>query len=139
MNCIAKKGFGKEHAKWSPVSAVGFEYDPHNKLRHTTYWYEDDIKKEWPASQAAAWEDQGNPEDYDPLAVPEAFYFNVETTGAIPPPDVISEGLEILKNKLEIIKMELENLDKVKKEEENLENGQMLNNPTMNGSHGTFY
>lgn len=133
MNCIAKKGFGKEHSKWSPVSAVGFEYDPHNKLRHTTYWYEDDIKKEWPASQTAVLEEQGNPDDYDPLAVPETFYFNVETTGAIPPPDVISEGLEILKNKLEILRIGLEDVDKVKKEEE------LGNNSMMNGSLGTFF
>lgn len=133
MNCIAKKGFGKEHAKWSPVSAVGFEYDPHNKLRHTTYWYEDDIKKEWPASQAAGLEEQGNPDEYDPTAVPEAFYFNVETTGALPPTNVISDSLELLKNKLESLAQSLEQ-DPIKKEEDLQMNGQM-----MNGSLGTFY
>jgi DNA-directed RNA polymerase II subunit RPB3 len=47
MKCIARKGIAKEHAKWSPVSAVGFEYDPHNKLRHVDYWYEEDPIKEW--------------------------------------------------------------------------------------------
>ena len=26
------------------MSAVGYEYDPHNKLRHTTYWFEKDGK-----------------------------------------------------------------------------------------------
>jgi hypothetical protein len=36
------QGIAKYHAKWSPVSAVGYEYDPHNKLRHTTYWFETD-------------------------------------------------------------------------------------------------
>ncbi|KAF1991440.1 insert subdomain of RNA polymerase alpha subunit, partial [Aulographum hederae CBS 113979] len=47
MKCIAKKGIAKEHAKWAPTAAVGFEYDPHNKLRHLDYWYEEDPKAEW--------------------------------------------------------------------------------------------
>ena len=47
MKCIARKGIAKEHAKWAPTSAVGFEYDPHNKLRHLDYWYEEDAEKEW--------------------------------------------------------------------------------------------
>jgi DNA-directed RNA polymerase II subunit RPB3 len=47
MKCIAKKGIAKEHAKWAPSAAIGFEYDPSNKLRHLDYWYEEDPKKEW--------------------------------------------------------------------------------------------
>jgi hypothetical protein len=44
-----------EHAKWSPVSAVGFEYDPHNRLKHTDLWYEVGTKpeQEWPISKNA--------------------------------------------------------------------------------------
>ena len=53
MKCIAKKGIAKEHAKWAPTAAVGFEYDPHNKLRHLDLWYEEDPAKEWYAPAIA--------------------------------------------------------------------------------------
>lgn len=47
LTCIAKKGIAKEHAKWAPSAAIGFEYDPHNKLHHLDLWYENDPKAEW--------------------------------------------------------------------------------------------
>jgi DNA-directed RNA polymerase II subunit RPB3 len=79
LKCIAKKGVAKEHAKWSPVSGVAFEYDPYNKLRHTHYWIEEDEKKEWPLSKNAALEappDPTAPFDYN--AKPDRFYFSSE-------------------------------------------------------------
>lgn len=118
MRCIAKKvcldttpghrhqidlfqGIAKEHAKWSPCSAVAFEYDPYNKLRHTSYWFEVDERGEWPLSENAKEEEP--PRDDDPFdfnAKPHKFYFEVETVGSLSPKEVITKGLEELQGKL---------------------------------------
>jgi hypothetical protein len=84
------QGIAKEHAKWSPCSAVSFEYDPYNKLRHTTYWYESDIRAEWPLSDNA--QEEEPPRDDEPFdfnAKPNKFYFEVETDGSLAPQEVV--------------------------------------------------
>ncbi|KAK1754607.1 RNA polymerase [Echria macrotheca] len=112
ITCIAKKGTAKEHAKWAPSAAIGFEYDPHNKLHHLDLWYEQDPKKEWPPSEYAAWEEppqEGEPFDYD--AVPNRFYFNVETAGPLPPDTIVAEGIKVLQLKLAGLVRELSDGD----------------------------
>ncbi|KAF8906526.1 DNA-directed RNA polymerase [Gymnopilus junonius] len=84
-----------------PCSAVSFEYDPHNKLRHTTYWYETDVKAEWPLSENAKEEEA--PRDDEPFdfnAKPNKFYFEVETDGSLSPQEVVMKGLSELQTKL---------------------------------------
>ncbi|KAG9044970.1 45 kDa subunit of RNA polymerase II [Tulasnella sp. UAMH 9824] len=101
LRCYAKKRIAKEHAKWSPCSAVGFEYDPHNKLRHTTYWFETDARDEWPVS--ANGREEAPPQDDEPFdyrAEPEKFYYNVETVGSLTPKEVVMEGIKGLISKL---------------------------------------
>ncbi|KAG9009613.1 45 kDa subunit of RNA polymerase II [Tulasnella sp. JGI-2019a] len=99
--CIAKKGIAKEHAKWSPCSAVSFEYDPHNKLRHTTYWYESNVKSEWlPSANGREEEIPQDDQPFDFNAKPEKFYFEVETTGSLSPKEVVTKGMEELTKKL---------------------------------------
>ncbi|CAG8228068.1 unnamed protein product [Penicillium nalgiovense] len=101
MTCLAKKGTAKEHAKWAPTAAVGFEYDPNNNLRHVDYWYEQDAAKEWPVSENAAWEPAANPDqpfDYD--AEPNCFYFDVESIGNLEPDMIIQQGIVSLQRKL---------------------------------------
>lgn len=84
------QGIAKEHAKWSPCSAVSFEYDPHNKLRHTSYWFETDERAEWPLGENAAEEEaprEGEPFDFN--AKPSKFYFDVETDGSLGEQEVV--------------------------------------------------
>ncbi|CCO31332.1 DNA-directed RNA polymerase II subunit RPB3 Short=RNA polymerase II subunit 3 [Rhizoctonia solani AG-1 IB] len=69
---------------------VGFEYDPYNKLRHTTYWYEVDSRTEWPLSENAKEEEPPrDDETFDYLAKPEKFYFDIETDGKVAPREVV--------------------------------------------------
>ncbi|EXJ84775.1 DNA-directed RNA polymerase II subunit RPB3 [Capronia epimyces CBS 606.96] len=103
LECIAKKGIAKEHAKWAPTAAVGFEYDPNNKLRHVDYWYETDAKDEWPVDERnATWEGDETAADaaFDPDAVPSAFFFDVEGVGTLEPDDIVRGGIEVIQKKL---------------------------------------
>ena len=100
----------KEHAKWSPVSAVSFEYDPDNRLRHTTYWVEEDIDKEWPKSLYTECQDTGYPihERWDPKAKPDTFYFEVETTGSLKPDQIVLSAFSVLCSKLSNLIIQLD-------------------------------
>ncbi|CCH42306.1 DNA-directed RNA polymerase II subunit [Wickerhamomyces ciferrii] len=112
IRCIAKKGIAKEHAKWSPCAAIGFEYDPWNKLKHTDYWYEEDIDEEWPRSENCEYEDPPNPEEpFDYKAEPNKYYINVETVGSLPPDQVVLRGLNELQSKVAGIVMALDKSD----------------------------
>ncbi|RKP08279.1 DNA-directed RNA polymerase [Thamnocephalis sphaerospora] len=109
LTCIARKGLGQMHAKWSPVSAVGFEYDPHNRLRHLEYWIEEDAKKEWPLSRNADFEEPPrDDEPFDYNAEPNKFYYDVETVGSIRPEDVVSMALDVLQEKLKVTEAALQ-------------------------------
>lgn len=101
MRCIAKKGIAKEHAKWNPCSAIAFEYDPWNKLKHTDLWFEESAEEEWPRSQNCDFEDPPDEtEAFDFNARPTKFYMDVETTGQLKPDAVFEKGVEVLQQKL---------------------------------------
>ncbi|KAJ2002645.1 RNA polymerase II subunit 3 [Coemansia sp. RSA 2322] len=109
IHCIAKKGVAKEHAKWSPCAAVGFEYDPHNNLRHLTYWFEKSIKDEWPLSKNADEEMENDPDaPFDFTAEPTTFYFNVETVGSLHPQNLVDMATRELQGKLGALQLALE-------------------------------
>ncbi|KAJ3116369.1 45 kDa subunit of RNA polymerase II [Phlyctochytrium bullatum] len=109
VRCIAKKGTAKEHAKWGPCSAVAFEYDPHNRLRHTTYWVESadsDVKYEWPVGPNGAKEPEPQPDEpFDYNAKPNRFYFTVEGTGVMDPKAIVTAGFKMLVGKLGLLQI----------------------------------
>lgn len=112
LKCIAKKGISKEHAKWSPASAIEFEYDPWNKLKHTDYWYEQDIAAEWPQSKNCEYEDPPNEDDvFDYNAKPNTFYMSVETVGSLTSDQVVIRGIKTLQDKVADILFSLKKMD----------------------------
>lgn len=111
LRCIAKKGVGKEHSKWSPVANVAFEYDPDNLLRHTTFWVEENVNKEWPHSafsETGAYPDENNNIPFDPRAEPNKFYFIVETVGSLRPEEILLQAISVLQGKLGAVQLSLE-------------------------------
>ena len=71
---------------------MAFEYDPYNKLRHTTYWYEYDSRAEWPLSKNA--EEEEPPRDdleFDFRAKPNKYYMEVETDGSLGAQEVVQK------------------------------------------------
>lgn len=109
LRCIAKKGVGKEHAKWSPVTSVAFEYDPDNLLHHTNYWTETDVNKEWPKSVFSETDMYGTVgEAYDAKAEPEKFFFTVESSGSLKPEEILLSAISVLQGKLGSVQLHLE-------------------------------
>lgn len=51
LKAIARKGIGKDHAKWQPVATVAFQYMPDIRINHALMdTLSEEKKREWIAS-----------------------------------------------------------------------------------------
>ena len=121
VTCTARKGIGKDHAKWSPVATAVFRYQPQVTLRQEVIrrmtpaqradWAASDpnqILKYDAATQAVtlgvieayAYDREclircaelGFPTAIEIVQKQDTFIFTVEATGALPPTDIVLNG-----------------------------------------------
>jgi len=136
LKAVAKKGIGKEHAKWNPCGTAVFQQQPEVKLNHaeavklsenkkkafidscpTRVYGEDAQTKEVVVEDALRCmfcnecvvraESFGVPDLVSIGQVPERFIFSVESVGSLPPQDIVFSALNSIKDKLATIQTEL--------------------------------
>ncbi len=125
LEAIARLGKGKEHAKWQPVSTVSYGYLPIIEINEETcngcgecikncpfhvFKQNGEVKVETPSDcNMCKLCIETCPEKSIQITYDKkSFVFNIESTGALPPKEIIEEAIKILKNKLATFKEQLE-------------------------------
>ncbi|CAI9113188.1 OLC1v1013753C1 [Oldenlandia corymbosa var. corymbosa] len=134
LRAIARKGTGKDHAKWSPAATVTFVQEPEihineEMMEKLSLEEKKELAKSCPTRTFGVDEDTGrflvvDPEAYNyddgvlkkcedwdlPGLIEirpklDSFIFTVETTGAIKPHQLVLNALDILKQKLDDLRL----------------------------------
>jgi DNA-directed RNA polymerase II subunit RPB3 len=137
LKAIARRGVGKDHAKWSPVATAAFQYLPDISLdARLAASLTDAARDEWAAATPggvfahnkvsgalevvaperarfdgeaeAKAEELGVPGLVTITPRPRDFVFRVEGTGALPAGGVVVMGLDIMERKLRALHSALE-------------------------------
>ena len=139
LRAIARKGIGKDHAKWSPVATAVFQHlpdiriddammasltdeqrealcdaDPKGTFRHNrtkqTIEVENAELYQYDGEVLAKAEEFGVSGALDIVQREDQFLFRIESTGARPAEDIVMSAFEVLQNKLVTLENGLEML-----------------------------
>jgi DNA-directed RNA polymerase II subunit RPB3 len=137
LDAVARKGIGKEHAKWCPSAVATLAQDPLITIDHTqwdplpeqqknefvdscptkVFAYDSQTRQLGIAQELCMFceecvkkaEHFDKPDMVNISTTEDSFIFTVETSGALTPEAIVSTALSVLQDKLSIVEREVAN------------------------------